>query len=539
MITNKFQKKAYDTVADALPFAIDPTKIRVEPGLSYCISPIKVHDYAVGVMAAFGSAVEYLGRLRGLPAQTMKLNRRRSGLLMNSLQMHFLNGYGTIFDSWPIGPDNGTYRTKDGRYVTMIGFHPHLRDGLLDYLQAANTAQAIQAAVEKKTAQQLEDETNARVLPLGMVRTPEEWRAHPQGEATAARPLIELAQNGDAQKRRLGEAHYRPLEGVRVVELTHVIAGPMAGKILAEQGADVIKVQPPHGDWASPVWLDVSWGKKNIFLDIKSPAGKKRFAELLASADVLLSSQRRDALVKLGFDAATLREINPNLIFAEENCYVEATPWAGRRGFEQIAQAVTGVIDVHSKDLSEPTVTSVVMNDTLTAYLAVIGIVAALAEREEHGGFWKVGASLTRTSMEALNFVEPKDAEQYAPVTRQDLVEHAVDQDSPSGTFTRIGSAVEFSHIPSYAERPTSWPGTDPDTIGWTPVANFTPVNITHYPSKLAREGGIRNHIVSFGIEDRGDGGGVLGLASKHQPKELEEYIEAHRREEAVEAQNV
>jgi hypothetical protein len=175
----------------------------------------------------------------------------------------------------------------------------------------------------------------------------------------------------------------------------------------------------------------------------------------------------------------------------------------------------------------------VVLNDTLTAYLTVIGIVAALVEREEHGGYWKVVASLSRTSMEALNFLEPKDAEEYAPVTMEDLVEHAVDQYSPSGTFTRIGSAVEFSHIPSYAERPTSWPGTDPDTIEWTPAANFAPVNVTHYPSKLAREGGIRNHIVSYGIEDRGDGGGVLGLASKHLPKELEEYIEAHRHQEA------
>src|SRR6185503_4053816 len=100
MITNKLQKQAYDAVADALPFAIDPTKITVEPGLSYCISPIKVHDLAVGVMAAFGSVVEHLGRLRGLPEQTMALNRRRSGLLMNSLQMHFVNGYGTISDSW-------------------------------------------------------------------------------------------------------------------------------------------------------------------------------------------------------------------------------------------------------------------------------------------------------------------------------------------------------------------------------------------------------------------------------------------------------
>ena len=155
MITNPFQKKAYDAVAAALPFAIDPTKVTVEPGVSYLPSPIKLHDYAAGIMAAFASVVERLGRVRGLPAQTMTLNRRLCGFHLNGLQTQFLNGYPIVMDNWPLGPDNGTYRTKDGRYVQMIGLHPHLRDGLLDYFQSANTAEAIQTADEKKTALQL------------------------------------------------------------------------------------------------------------------------------------------------------------------------------------------------------------------------------------------------------------------------------------------------------------------------------------------------------------------------------------------------
>jgi crotonobetainyl-CoA:carnitine CoA-transferase CaiB-like acyl-CoA transferase len=516
MISNPLQKKAYDAVAAALPFAIDPAKITIEPGLSYSRSPIKVHDYGVGIMGAFGSVIEHFGVLRGLPSQTLKLNRRRCGLLQNSMQIHFLNGYCLMFDAWPVGPDNGTYRTKDGRHVTMIGLHPHLRDGLLNYFQCANSQPAIQAAVEKKTAQQIEDEANALLLPVGMVRTPEEWLAHPQGQATAKLPMFAIEQNGNARKRLLGKAKYRPLEGVRVVELTHIIAGPTVGRLLAEQGADVIKVQPPHGDWIAPVWLDVSWGKKNVFLDIKSSTGKQRFTELLASADVLLSSQRRDALAKLGFDDKTLRTINPNLVYATENCFAESTPWAGRRGFEQIAQAVTGVVHVHSADLKEPTIVSVVFNDTLTAYMAASGIVAALAEREQKGGFWRIDAALSRCSMTALNLVEPLNAEKYAPVTVQDLVEHGIDQPSPWGIFTRIAPAVEFSRTPSMALRPTSWPGTDPDTTAWSEIAaSDPPPKAPHYPSNLAREGGIRNLISCYGIEDRGDGRGGVGLASK------------------------
>ena len=98
MFSHPIQKKVYDAVAAALPFAIDPAKVTVEPGVSYLPSPIKLHDYAVGVMAAFGSVVEYLGGLRGLPSQTMTLNRRLCGFHLNELQVQLLNGYSLVLD---------------------------------------------------------------------------------------------------------------------------------------------------------------------------------------------------------------------------------------------------------------------------------------------------------------------------------------------------------------------------------------------------------------------------------------------------------
>src|SRR5262245_5977122 len=401
MITNIFQRKAYDAVSAALPFAIDPAKITVVPGVSYLPSPIKLHDYAAGVMAAFGSVVEHLGRVRGLPSQTMTLNRRLCGFHLNELQTQFLNGYSVMMDTWPMAADNGTYRTKDGRYVQMIGLFPHLAKGLTEHLQCAYAPEAIQAGVEKHTAQELEAAFHRLNLALGVARTPQEWLAHPQGQATAKLPVFGIEQLGTAKKRVLGAAKYRPLEGLRVVDLTNVVAGPTAGFALAEQGADVILVHSPRGDWVTPIWLSVNWGKKTILIDIKSSDGKKRFVDLLASADVLLSSQRPGALDNLGLSEAELREINPNLVYASESFAPPGTPWAARRGFEQIAQAVTGTMHVHSEGLGleAPTVTSGLMNDHITGYLLAIAAVAALAEREERGGFWHVYASLTRTSM--------------------------------------------------------------------------------------------------------------------------------------------
>ena len=529
MITNALQKKAYDAVAQALPFDIDPAKITVEPGLSYVQSPIKTHDYATGVMAAAASVAERIGRMRGLPSQTMTLNRRLCGLRLNDLQLLFLNGYSTVMDNWPIdGPDNGTYRTKDGRHVTMIGLHPRLRDGLLDYLDCPNSMAGIRSAVEKKTAQQLEDEAAPLNLPLFMLRTHEEWLDHPQGKATEKRPMIDIEQRGSDRKRVLGKAKHRPLEGVRVLELTQVVAGPQCGQLLAEQGADVIKVQPPLGNVVYPVWMAASWGKRNILLDVKSTYGKKRFAELLGSADVLINSMAPGAIGHLGFDEPTRRRLNPNLVYAKLHFSAPGTPWGDRKGFEQTSQAVTGVMDTHSKGLAEPTLVAALITDALTGYLLATGVVAALSEREEKGGYWNVGGYLTRCAAEAATFAKPGDAEEYAPVTIQDFVDHGLDQVSPFGTFTRLAPPVRFSHTPSMAMLPTSWPGTSPDTSEWMPVADAPP-KVPHYPSKLAREDGIRNLTVCYGIPDRGDAPqGGFGLASKELPADLKAEIERY-----------
>jgi len=180
---------------------------------------------------------------------------------------------------------------------------------------------------------------------------------------------------------------------------------------------------------------------------------------------------------------------------------------------------------VHSEGLGldAPTVTPALMNDHLTGYLLAIGVVAALAEREAHGGFWRVATSLSRCSTMGTELVGSVDDEPYAPVTVEDLIEHGVDQVSPWGTFTRFTPPVAFSHTPSMALRPPSWPGTHPDTVGWTAnPAGDGPPRVPHYPSKLAREGGIRNLVPNFGIEDRGDGGGIVGLASKSEALEAQ-----------------
>lgn len=530
MITQPFQKRAFDAVAGALPFALDESKVSVTDGVAYVKSPVKVHDYAVGVMAVYGLLIERIGVMRGLPAQTLRLNRRLSGLLLNSGQMQFMNGYSCFLDTWPVGPDNGTFRAKDGRYVTMIGLFPHLRDAILDYLECANSAGAIQHAVERRTAQELEDGMAARRLPAGIVRSLDEWLSLPQGEQTAARPMFDLEQVAGGGRRRLGPARHRPLEGLRVVELTHLVAGPTVGRMLAEQGAEVITVQAPTGDWVLPLWLDVNWGKKSVLLDLKGRLGKAKLAKLLAGADVLVDSYGPGSLERLGLDVATLQALNPNLIYTRVSYAAPGTPWADRKGFEQIGQAVSGVMHANSVGMADPTLVSVLLNDYVTGYLGAVATLAALSEREEKGGFWRAGSSLSRCATFAAGLVAPLEDEPYAPCTLQDLIDFGVDQDSPLGTFTRLGPAVEFSATPSAFDLPITIPGAYPDHTSWSEAAAPAVLPpLQQIPSRLARLGAIRNFVVGHGIEDRGDGGGILSLASRS----LFELVTAARRAEA------
>jgi crotonobetainyl-CoA:carnitine CoA-transferase CaiB-like acyl-CoA transferase len=448
---NEIQGNVFNAVRECLPFKIDPGNILVEDGPSYSWSPIKVHDYAVGVMAAYGSAVEHLGVIRGLPNQTLTLNRRLAGLLLNTFQNTYINAQQILMDSWAVGIDSGIYLAQDGRHVSFIGLLPHLRDGIIGYFNGAYTQPTLQAQVEKKPAQQIEDELNELGFPAGIVRTPEEWLAHPAGQAASKAPLIGVESHGGPHGRKLGQARHRPLEGVRVIEIANIIAGPTSSRLLADQGADVIKVYPIVGGWALATALDTGWGKRNVRLDLRTPYGRARFTELLAEADVFLDGQGPGALARLGFGIQEIQSISPSIVLAGMSYPVRGTSWETRKGFEQIAQAVTGVVHVNSVNLPEPTYTSVLVNDYCTGYLTAAGMIAALIEREEKGGIWTSTTSLTRNSMEVVAKAADGPAEKPVPYSYEDLIAFGVDQDSPNGVWTRLRSSVEFSDTPSFS----------------------------------------------------------------------------------------
>ena len=179
---NPVQERAYSEVVKNFSFTTDSTKIDVTQGASYVHSPLFLHDYATGVVASAASALEHLGQVRGLPSQSIRLDRRLVGLHYNDWLSSYLNGQHLVFDSWGVGPDNGIYETKDGKWFSYVGDLARLKKEFSRYLDCPLIVESVRRAIKEKNAQEIEDDMiklglawRMDALPAGMARSPR-WR---------------------------------------------------------------------------------------------------------------------------------------------------------------------------------------------------------------------------------------------------------------------------------------------------------------------------------------------------------------------------
>lgn len=497
------QQRVFDEITKNFSYRPDTSKVVVKQTPSFVKSRLPLYDYISGVIAAAGSAVEHLGTTRGLPDQTIGIDRRLSEIAFNDYLFQYINGNPTTMDIWAISPDNGIYQTKDDKWLYIIGELHHLRNKTLAYLDAPPDPKRIAAAIAQKTAQEHEDSLTALGLPGAWMRSPAEWVEHPVGQFSLDLPLINFKKRGSAPSRGIGGSSSRPLSGVRVIDVSNVVANPNATRLLAEAGADVINVNPVVGDWMLATYLTSGWGKRNIRLDLKSAGGKSRFKDLIASADVFLNGHTPGAFDRLGLDDDTLYDINPSLIRAGASFAPRGSAWEHRRGFEQVAQTCSGIVHLATGDEPYPLITSALLNDYGTAYLVFTGVCDALARREAEGGFWNVEVSLTRHSQFAATFTGGDEERKICD--QDDLAEYLVDQPSPWGTWTRPRPAIDLSHTKLGTATTPNIPGTSPSDIPWLPV-DTKEFEVPYVPSKLAREGALYGFIPNFGLQDRAEG---------------------------------
>jgi hypothetical protein len=290
---------------------------------------------------------------------------------------------------------------RDGRYVQL---HSSFNDGpsVLEELGLAEDAapEEVDAAVGARDAFELESAFIARKVCGGVVMSKEEWAAHPQGRAIADWPVVRITKIAESPPQPLPEGE-RPAAGIRVVDLTRVLAGPTCAKTLAEHGADVLHVTAAHLDRAGPFDIETGIGKRQARIDLNDPEQAETMRSLLADADVFSQGYRLGTLARRGLDPATLAELRPGIVCVSENCYGHVGPWSERPGWEQLGQAATGMSYREGTASSSgiPRLAPAAVNDYSTGYLAAYGAMIALARRATEGGSWHVQASLSQTAM--------------------------------------------------------------------------------------------------------------------------------------------
>ncbi|WP_095933386.1 CoA transferase [Streptomyces sp. Tue6028] len=304
-------------------------------------------------------------------------------------------------------PVSRFWRTADG-WVRTHANYPHHRTRLLDALGLPGDASVdtVAAHLAERPAVAVEDAVYAAGGLAVALRTAKEWRAHEQGAAVAHGPLLSRERLDDAPVRGLPALHGDPLlpaAGLRVLDLTRVIAGPVATRTLALLGADVLRVDSPQLPELADAHADTGFGKRSAVLGLATD--RRAFEELLAAADVVVTGYRPGALDRFGLSPEALAERRPGLVVAQLSAWGDRGPWAGRRGFDSLVQVATGIAAVEGSP-ERPGALPAQALDHGTGYLLAAGVLRALTEQAGDGGSRSVRLALARTAAWLLDGVD-------------------------------------------------------------------------------------------------------------------------------------
>jgi hypothetical protein len=326
--------------------------------------------------------------------------------------------------------------------------------GLSEGASRENVAAAVRSARE---ALALESAIHQGGGCAALVRSAEEWQRHPQATAVAALPLIEIERIGEAPAEAPARGE-RPLAGVRVLDLTRVLAGPTCARMLAEQGADVLKISAAHIAASGDMEIDTGIGKRSAFLDLRRPADAQALRALVAEGrcDIFSQSYRPGALAGRGLGAEALAALRPGIVVVELSAWGRQGPWSGRRGFDTIVQSSSGMALVQGA--GQPQLQPVSAIDYVSGYLMAFGAITALLRRAREGGSWRVRVSLARTGKWIVDR-GLLDAAAVADLPRalleEDIARWSAETPSPFGLVRHLAPVAQLSETPGRWERPS------------------------------------------------------------------------------------
>ncbi|MDE0942207.1 MAG: CoA transferase [Alphaproteobacteria bacterium] len=350
----------------------------------------------------------------------------------------------------------GTYQTGDGRWVRLHTNFPHHRDGIMDLLGVPHDRDAVAAALGTWTGLDFEDAVNARGIVGSMMRSPEEWNVHPQAIALDQQPLIGVERIGDAPAQPLTSGA-RPLSGVKVLDLTRIIAGPVCGRTLAAHGADVMRVTASHLPFVAALVTDAGRGKLSTYLDLNTPEGRDDLTQLIGEADVFVQGYRPGGLAKWGFSPEEVAAIRPGIVYVSLSAYGHEGPWAMRRGYDSLLQTASGInyAEAEAAGVEGPKPLPCQALDHASGYFMAAAAMATLARRARMGGSWHVRVALARTGRWVQSLGQIKGGFDVADPTLDDIGDLMEETPSGFGKLNAVRHGALLTDTPAYWARPS------------------------------------------------------------------------------------
>jgi crotonobetainyl-CoA:carnitine CoA-transferase CaiB-like acyl-CoA transferase len=430
--------------------------------------PVLPSSFAVGTaaqtsLAAAALAATELGHHRNGVRQQVQVEMRHAALECCG---HFKID-GRVPEVWD--KVAGLYRCAGDGWVRLHTNFAHHRDGVLRLLGLPagpdTEREAVAAALKERRAFDFEDAAAQAGLVVAALRSFDEWDRHPQSAAVARDPLVAIEKIGDAAPLVLPPLppDARPLEGLRVLDLTRILAGPVGGRTLAAYGAEVMLVNAPHLPNIEAI-VDTSRGKLSALADLRSAEGRAGLFAVLRDAHVFIEGYRPGALTALGFGTQEVARARPGIVMVSLSAYGESGPWGGRRGFDSLVQTATGMNDAEAQAAgsAQPQPLPMQILDMATGYLMAFGAQAAVLRQQREGGSWRVRVSLART---ALWLRELGRVAGGFSAPRADFSGLMDEHASGYGALLATRHAAVFSHTPVHWLRPSMPPGSHP--LAW------------------------------------------------------------------------
>jgi crotonobetainyl-CoA:carnitine CoA-transferase CaiB-like acyl-CoA transferase len=357
----------------------------------------------------------------------------------------------------------GLYRCGDGAWVRIHTNFPHHRDGILKLLGCEHDRDSVQQALTSWTADRFEDAAAAAGMVAAKARTFDDWEAHPQSRAVAALPLISLERIADGPKLAVPPGP-RPLDGIRVLELTRVLAGPICGRALAAHGADSLRAISPRLPTIEPADIDTGRGKRSAYVDLTTRGGAEDFRRLLAGSDIFIQSYRPGTLASRGLGPSDAARLRPGLVYVSLSAYGHTGPWAGRRGFDSLVQTATGLNLAEAEAAGEaaPRALPCQALDHASGYLMALGALAGLLRRMDEGGSWLVRVSLARTALWLRGLGRVDNGFNAADFGLDAIDDRLESAPSGYGELKAVKHAAVLSETPALWMRPPTPFGTHP-----------------------------------------------------------------------------